>query len=62
MNSSSTTTGGGGFFADDQEYDVSLELNVPLSAANLDLGNFMVSLDLSAETDRLLHRVSKPVS
>ncbi|KAL9940037.1 hypothetical protein V8E36_000742 [Tilletia maclaganii] len=39
----------GKFFADDQQYDVTLELTVPLTPANLDLGNFMVSINMYAD-------------
>lgn len=49
-----------GIFAQDQEYDVSLDLVVPLSAANLDLGNFMVSLDLKSPLNRTILHISKP--
>lgn len=47
------------FFAQDQAYDVTLELGVPLNEANLDLGNFMVSLELQSHNRTLFH-VSKP--
>ncbi|UZJ51841.1 hypothetical protein CBS101457_001161 [Exobasidium rhododendri] len=47
-------------FAEDQEYDVSLDLVVPLSAANIDLGNFMVSIDLVSPQNQTIHHVSKP--
>ncbi|KAE8253722.1 hypothetical protein A4X13_0g3680 [Tilletia indica] len=40
----------GKFFADDQQYDVTLELTVPLTPANLDLGNFMVSINMYADS------------
>ncbi|PWN52886.1 hypothetical protein IE53DRAFT_377784 [Violaceomyces palustris] len=42
------------FFADDQAYDVSLEIGIPINEANLDLGNFMVSLDLRSANSQLL--------
>lgn len=47
-------------FAEDQQYDVSLDLIVPLSAANIDLGNFMVSLDLMSPLNNTVHHASKP--
>jgi hypothetical protein len=47
-------------FAEDQKYDVSLDLVVPLSAANIDLGNFMVSLELTSPLNNTVHYVSKP--
>lgn len=50
----------GEFFAQDQAYDVTLELSVPLNQANLDLGNFMVDLDLKSKADRSVFHVSKP--
>ncbi|PWN35283.1 uncharacterized protein FA14DRAFT_160500 [Meira miltonrushii] len=49
-----------GVFAEDQEYDVSLDLIVPLSAANLDLGNFMIALDLRSAQNSSVHHISKP--
>ncbi|CDW97396.1 hypothetical protein, partial [Sporisorium scitamineum] len=50
----------GEFFAQDQAYDVTLELSVPLNQANLDLGNFMVDLDLKSKSNRSVFHVSKP--
>ncbi|KAN0064868.1 hypothetical protein ACQY0O_001925 [Thecaphora frezii] len=50
----------GDFFAEDQAYDVTLELGVPVNEANLDLGNFMVSLDLKSQSDRTVYRASRP--
>ena len=47
-------------FAEDQKYDVSLDLVVPLSAANIDLGNFMVSLQLLSPLNNTVHQASKP--
>lgn len=47
-------------FAEDQQYDVSLDLIVPLSAANIDLGNFMVSMDLLSPLNSTVHHASKP--
>jgi hypothetical protein len=49
-----------GVFAQDQEYDVSLDLIVPLSAANLDLGNFMVTLELTSAHNTTIHFASRP--
>ncbi|KDN53406.1 hypothetical protein K437DRAFT_70482 [Tilletiaria anomala UBC 951] len=48
------------FFADDQEYDVTLELQVPLTAANIDLGNFMAALDLRNEKNETVWKASRP--
>ncbi|CBQ71325.1 conserved hypothetical protein [Sporisorium reilianum SRZ2] len=50
----------GEFFAQDQAYDITLELSVPLNQANLDLGNFMVDLDLKSKSNRSVFHVSKP--
>ncbi|EPQ30537.1 uncharacterized protein PFL1_02062 [Pseudozyma flocculosa PF-1] len=50
----------GDFFAEDQAYDVTLELGVPLNEANLDLGNFMVSLDLRSRSAGTVFRASRP--
>ncbi|PWN41549.1 hypothetical protein IE81DRAFT_171480 [Ceraceosorus guamensis] len=47
-------------FARDQEYDVSVDLAVPLSAANLDLGNFMVSIDLFSADDAQAYSIARP--
>lgn len=57
-NPSSDITGE--FFAQDQAYDVTLELSIPLNQANLDLGNFMVDLDLKSKANRSVFHVSKP--
>lgn len=57
-NPSSDITGE--YFAQDQAYDVTLELSVPLNQANLDLGNFMVDLDLKSKSNRSVFHVSKP--
>ena len=48
------------FFAENQAYDVTLEIGVPLNDANLDLGNFMVTLDLKSRSDRTIFRASRP--
>uniref|UniRef100_V5EXS1 Seipin n=1 Tax=Kalmanozyma brasiliensis (strain GHG001) TaxID=1365824 RepID=V5EXS1_KALBG len=50
----------GEYFAQDQAYDVTLEISVPLNQANLDLGNFMVDLDLKSRSNRSVFHVSKP--
>ncbi len=50
----------GEYFAQDQAYDVTLEISVPLNQANLDLGNFMVEIDLKSRTNRSVYHVSKP--
>ncbi|KAJ9475882.1 hypothetical protein PHBOTO_005969 [Pseudozyma hubeiensis] len=50
----------GEFFATDQAYDVTLELSVPLNQANLDLGNFMVDLELKSRSNISVFHVSKP--
>lgn len=57
-NPSSDITGE--YFAQDQAYDVTLEISVPLNQANLDLGNFMVDLNLKSKANRSVFHVSKP--
>lgn len=53
-------TGQRSVFAEDQRYDVSLDLIVPLSAANIDLGNFMVSVELISPNNNTVIKASKP--
>lgn len=57
-----TPDGARSIFAEDQAYDVHLDLVVPLSAANIDLGNFMVELDLRTGMNQTVVYASKPVS
>lgn len=57
-----TADGARSIFAEDQAYDVNLDLVVPLSAANIDLGNFMVELDLRTGLNHTVVYASKPVS
>lgn len=45
-----------------QPYDISLQLVVPTTQSNYDLGNFMTTLTLSDRTNRTLITVRKPVS
>lgn len=45
-----------------QPYDVSLQLIVPASEANIALGNFMTALTLSTPSNRTLESVRRPVS
>ncbi|CAO1619182.1 unnamed protein product [Parajaminaea phylloscopi] len=51
---------GDDWFAEEQEYDLTVELLVPISAANLDLGNFMVSVDLVTNDGQVVFRSSRP--
>lgn len=55
-----TSEGHRSVFAEDQRYDVSIDLVVPLSAANIDLGNFMVSLELLSPLNTTIYYASKP--
>lgn len=48
-------------FAADQEYDVSLELRVPVNEVNMDFGNFLVQIELLSSDDKLLYQSSRPV-
>lgn len=45
-----------------QPYDISLQLVVPTTQSNYDLGNFMTTLTLSDRSNRILITVRKPVS
>ena len=51
----------GGYLADSQPYDVSLELVVPISERNLDLGNFMVEIDIRGRDNSTVFATSRPV-
>lgn len=51
----------GGYLADSQPYDVALELVVPTSERNLDLGNFMVEVDIRARDNSSVFATSRPV-
>ncbi|KAM0751684.1 hypothetical protein T439DRAFT_355586 [Meredithblackwellia eburnea MCA 4105] len=46
--------------ANDQAYDVNLQLTVPTSARNVELGNFMVSLVLVTQSGQATVNVSRP--
>ncbi|KAJ1570373.1 hypothetical protein NDA12_000449 [Ustilago hordei] len=59
-NSNPSSDIAGEYFAQDQAYDVTLEISVPLNQANLDLGNFMVDLNLKSKANRSVFHVSKP--
>ncbi|KAI5481467.1 hypothetical protein MNV49_004224 [Pseudohyphozyma bogoriensis] len=50
----------GSYFATDQPYDVSLELIVPVSRRNIEIGNFMVSFTLYKNDGTTLVNVSRP--
>lgn len=54
------TSSGEDWFAEEQEYDVTVDLLVPISTANLDLGNFMVSIDLVTAENITVFRSSRP--
>ena len=41
---------------------MTLELQIPLTAANVDLGNVMATLDLKNEKNRTVWKASRPVS
>lgn len=49
------------FFLDDQAYDVTLDLVVPVTASNVDLGNFMTTLELYNANGSIVWRASRPV-
>ncbi|CAO1629947.1 unnamed protein product [Sympodiomycopsis kandeliae] len=48
------------WFAEEQEYDISVDILVPISNANLDLGNFMVSVHLITKDDMVVFSSSRP--
>ncbi|ORY68064.1 putative adipose-regulatory protein-domain-containing protein [Leucosporidium creatinivorum] len=45
-----------------QLYDIQLEMTVPAVARNLDLGNFMVTLELRDQAGEALQKVSRPAT
>lgn len=48
-------------FINDQAYDVTLELLLPVTSANVDLGNFMTTLELYNANGSIVWRASRPV-
>ena len=45
-----------------QPYDISIQIVVPTTQSNYDLGNFMTTLTLSDRSNKTLTTVRKPVS
>lgn len=45
----------------EQAYDVSVQLHVPTSDINFDLGNFMVHVELQTKNGTILAESSRPV-
>jgi hypothetical protein len=45
-----------------QRYDISVQLEIPLTESNLALGNFMTSLWLTTPANKTLISVRRPVS
>jgi hypothetical protein len=48
------------FLAYDQGYDVSMDLVLPSSDRNYDIGNFMVRVDLASNDGKIIHSSSRP--
>ncbi|KAL1918345.1 uncharacterized protein VTP21DRAFT_3005 [Calcarisporiella thermophila] len=48
------------FLTADLAYDVSVELHVPVSERNVEIGNFMVNLELQGENGKVVHSSSRP--
>lgn len=50
----------GHYLSYDHAYTVIVELQLPASTHNRDLGNFMVGVELRTEDDRILHKSARP--
>ncbi|GAA97772.1 uncharacterized protein L969DRAFT_43656 [Mixia osmundae IAM 14324] len=53
---------GAGELASDQPYDITLDLLVPASERNIELGNFMVTVELKSADNTTILRASRPAS
>lgn len=48
-------------FKMDQEYNIGLELTLPINDANMAVGNFMITIDLMSSHGASLYKASRPI-